>query len=226
MIDATCIPDNHQLRREAIANINTVFMNAKLMLVCDKDIMKLDASNLNTSTCETLLITIAVSDWNCRTWTFLEAFRARRNIHLLCQNNVVVLLRDLIEIVYQYGMLELNMVFLAMPHFLPPFDGSILAKNKSGVGRPTWQAGHLNLETSSSLLSYRPASRSGDDVVIWSLLMHENIVYYDAKTFWKAMQASIFQCSEETGEIVHYGAGIQTGYLVSSAPRLKIRGLR
>lgn len=214
-IDATCIPDNHQLRREAIAHINETFMTAKFMLVCDRDIMKLDVSNMTTSVCETLLVTIVVSDWNCRAWTLLEAFRARRTIHLLCQNNAVVALEQVIKNVYLNGMLEFGILLIAMPHFLPPFDDSRLAKDKSGArSRQFYQAGYLTMETSGSLLSHRPASRPGDDFVIWSLLMRKNNIFNDAETFWKAMQGPIFQ-----------GAWIRTGYLVSSAPRLKTRSL-
>lgn len=223
-IDTTCIPDNHQLRAEAITKINETFMNAKVMLVCDRDIMKLDVSNITTLVCETLLVTTVVSDWNCRAWTFFEAFRARRTIHLLCQNNAVVSLKQVIEHVYQNGMLEFGILLLAMPHFLPAFDDDALAEDKSG-DRQTYQAGYLPIETSGSLLSHRPASRPGDDVVIWSLLMSKNTIFHDAESFWKAMQGPILQLSTETGRIVSYGASIRTGYLISSAPRLKTRGL-
>lgn len=224
-IDAACIPDNHQLRNEAIVNINKTFMNAKIMLVCDKDVMKLDISNLTTSVCETLLITIVVSDWNCRAWTFFEAFRARRTIHLLCRKNAVISLKQVIRNVCQNGLLEFGALCLAMPHFLPPLDDSILAQDKSGGSRQAFQAGYLPIETSSNLLSHRPASRPGDDVVIWSLLMSESTVFNNAEAFWKAAQGPIFERSEITGRILHQGVSIRTGYLVSNAPRLKIKGL-
>ena len=220
-IDAICIPDDHELRGEAIASINETFMNAKATLVCDKDVMSVDASNMTISVCETLLATIAVSDWNSRAWTFLEAFRARKTLHLLCRNNNVVSLKEVIETVYRNGMLEIGILSLAMPHFLPSFDDSKLA----GDSREGYQAGYLPIETSGGLLSHRPASRPGDDVVIWSLLMSESAIFYDAETFWKAMQGPIFQRSKLSGKIVFKGARISTGYLVSSIPRLKTRGL-
>lgn len=200
-------------------------MDAKVMLVCDKDIMELDISNMSTSVCETLLVTLAVSDWNCRAWTFLEAFRARRTIHLLCRNNAVVSLKQVIETVHQNGMLEVGILYLAMPHFLPSFDDSIMAEDKLGGSRQDYQAGYLPIETSGGLLSHRPASRPGDDVVIWSLLMSKNTVFHDAETFWKALQGPILQRSEKSGTIISHGAWIRTGYLISSAPRLKTRGL-
>lgn len=201
-------------------------MNAKIMLVCDRDIMKLDVSNMNTSVCETLLATTVVSDWNCRAWTFLEAFRARRTIHLLCQNNAVVSLKQVIEDVHRNGILEFEILFLAMPHFLPSFDDSKVVVDKSRYSwRQRFPAGYLPIETSGSLLSHRLASRPGDDFVIWSLLMSENSIYHDAEAFWKAMQGRYFGSSEAEEALVSPGASISTQYLVSSAPRLKIRGL-
>lgn len=220
-IDATCIPNDHQLRGEAIENINDTFMNAKVMLVCDKDVMTLDVSNLTTSVCETLLVTIAVSDWNCRAWTFLEAFRARRTIHFLCRNNAVVSLKQVIKTVSQNGMLELGILWLAMPHFLPSFDDHRMVRTWPGAQGQTFEAGYLSVETSGDLLSHRPASRPGDDVVIWSLLVSQRTIFHDAETFWKAMQGPVFRPSKVSGR----GARIRTGYLISSAPRLKTRGL-
>ena len=196
-------------------------MNAKVMLVCDKDVMSVDISNMTTSVCETLLITTAVSDWNCRAWTFLEAFRARRTIHLLCRNNAVVSLKQVIETVHRNGMLELGLLCLAMPHFLPPFDDHVMAELRSGGQGQKFEAGYLSIDTSGDLLSHRPASRPGDDVVIWSLLLSKSTVFNDAEAFWKAMQGPIFRPAAVTGR----GARIRTGYLISSAPRLKTRGL-
>lgn len=199
-------------------------MNAKVMLVCDRDIMELDVSNMTTSVCETLLVTAVVSDWNTRAWTFFEAFRARRTIHLLCKNNAVVSLKQVIQTVYRKGLMSIGILLLAMPHFLQPLDDRELARAKS-EDRQEYQAGYLPIETSGNLLSYRPASRPGDDVVIWSLLISEKTVIHDAETFWKTMQGPALQLSTVTGRIFSSGARIKTKYLVSSAPRLKTRGL-
>ena len=187
--------------------------------------MKIDATNMTTSICETLFVTALVSDWNTRAWTFFEAFRGRRNIHLLCKNNAVVPLRQVIQTIYRSGLLDIEILLLAMPHFLQPFDDSELASPKS-QSRQLYQAGYLPIETSGDLLSHRPASRPGDDVVIWSLLISEKTVFHNAETFWKSMQGPALQLSTETGRIFSRAASIQTRYLVSSAPRLKIRGLR
>ena len=194
------------------------------MLMCDKDIMELDISNMTTAICETLLVTAIVCDWNVRAWTFFEAFRARRTIHLLCKNNAVVPLKRVIETIHHKGALEIGILLLAMPHFLPPLDDRQLASPKS-ESRQDFKAGYLPVATSGSLLSHRAASREGDDFVIWSLLMTENTIFNNAEAFWKSMQGLAFQNSAKTGEIFSSAASIPIGYLVSSAPRLKTRGL-
>ncbi|KAI4155676.1 MAG: hypothetical protein LQ340_000843 [Diploschistes diacapsis] len=72
------------------------------------------------------------------------------------------------------------------------------------------------------MLNHRPASRPGDDIVIWSLLISDNTVYHTAEDLWKSMQGPILQKSTENGQIVSNGLSIRTGYLVSTAPRLNV----
>ena len=194
------------------------------MLVCDEDIMEIDISNMTITVCETLLVTAIVCDWNVRAWTFLEAFRARRTIHLLCKNNAVVPLLQVIETVERKGALDIAILLLAMPHFLPPQDDRVLASPKS-MNRESFQAGYLPVEISGSLLSYRTASREGDDFVIWSLLMSEKTIFYNAEAFWRSMQGLALQSFAKTGEIYSSATKINVDYLISSAPRLKTRGL-
>ena len=55
--------------------------------------------------------------------------------------------------------------------------------------------------------------------------MSEKTIFYDAEAFWKSMQGLDFQTSAKTGNIWSSAAVIQIGYLVSSAPRLKTKGL-
>lgn len=204
-------------------------MNAKVMLVCDKDIMEIDISNMTTAVCETLLVTAIVCDWNVRAWTFLEAFRARRTIHLLCRDNAVVQLKQVIEVVHRKGALDIGILLLAMPHFLPALDDRILASPKTWAPegrREGFKAGYLPIETSGSLLTHRAASRPGDDFVIWSLLMSDKTIFYSAEAFWKSMQGLAYQTSvKRPGAVFSSAASIKIGYLVSSAPRLKTKGL-
>lgn len=65
--------------------------------------------------------------------------------------------------------------------------------------------GLFTVENSAMLLSHRSASRPGDDVVIWSLLLDEE-VYENAIDFWRSRQ----------------GRWVHTSFLVSTAPRINI----
>ncbi|KAL9066136.1 MAG: hypothetical protein Q9157_007248 [Trypethelium eluteriae] len=77
--------------------------------------------------------------------------------------------------------------------------------------------GFVPLEEAACLLAHRLASRAQDDIVIWSLLTNET-PYYDAKTWWREKVTG-------NGTFMTSGAGIRgfihSGFLLSSAPRLK-----
>lgn len=110
-MDTPCIPGDHQLRHEAIANINKVFSECKLTLICDRDLMDADIgiespqaeiSNREsegeggTDNPALFRAALFVCDWNVRAWTFLESMRGRRNVHILCKNNMILLVNDTI----------------------------------------------------------------------------------------------------------------------------------
>ena len=62
-MDTPCIPQNYQLRKEAINNINTTFAWSILTLVVDRDIMTIDVDQgISLETYELLLATLVVSD--------------------------------------------------------------------------------------------------------------------------------------------------------------------
>ncbi|KAI1387390.1 uncharacterized protein F4822DRAFT_280754 [Hypoxylon trugodes] len=61
-MDTPCIPQDHQLRREAIQHMNSVFATSKLTLVCDRDLMLIDVSNPSTELYESLLSVLLVCD--------------------------------------------------------------------------------------------------------------------------------------------------------------------
>ena len=187
--------------------------------------MQIDISNLTCSTCETLLVTALVSDWNTRAWTFFEAFRARRTIHLLCKNNTVVSLKQVFETVCTSGPLDIAILTLAMWHAVPTFDDSYLGMPIAVGDRRRFETGYLTAEMSGRSLINRPASRPGDDIVIWSLLMNEKTVFEDAEAFWKNMQAADPSHTDTTRQAYYHAAQVGTGYLVSSIPRLNIKGL-
>ena len=206
-MDTPCIPTDHVLRREAIRNINRIFAQSKATLVCDRDLMEIDIEgNISVELRELILVTAMTCDWNTRAWTFLEAFRARQSIHLLCKNNRTISLKETVEIVHREGSLDIGALLLTVPHLLPR------VRRLEGPGITTdykqskpWFQGFLTVENSAMYLSHRPASRPGDDVVIWSLLLNEN-VYENAIDFWRSRHDHI----------------IHTSFLVSSIPRLNI----
>ena len=205
-MDTPCIPEEHKLRREAIENINQIFEHSKATVVCDKDLMGIDASDLSMEVCETIMATLMVCDWNLRAWTFLEAFRGRENMYILCKENVLVLLKEIFGMVRRQGSIEIASLVLCAPHLLP-------SSTKKHYRAPRWSNppfvnGFLTVEAAGSLLSHREASRPGDDIVIWSLLLNDT-VYQNVKAFWKSRQ-------DHT---------LSTSFLVSSVPRLKERGL-
>ena len=204
-MDTPCIPEDHQLRREAIMNINPVFDNSRATIVCDRDLMSIDASNLTIAVRELVLVTILVCDWNIRAWTFLEAFRGRAKTFALCKGNTPVSLRDTVDAVYREGCLDIAPLLLTLPHLLPSFQ----AKEKGLTNGFPFSKGFLITEIAGSLLSHRPASRPGDDIVIWSLLLQDE-VFHDAESFWRSREGSV----------------LATSFLMSSAPRLRKPGLR
>ena len=202
-MDTPCIPEDHKLRREAIENINYVFEQSKVTLVCDKDLMNIDVCSRSVEIHELIVTTVMVCDWNIRAWTFLEAFRGRESIHILCKDNAIISLRKSVEIVYDQGSIDIAILLLSAPHLLPPREKKYHKMVSIDHG-----AGFLLVQTAGSLLSHREASRPGDDIVIWSLL-HGDKVDKTAKAFWKSKQTM----------------SLSTSFLVSSVPRLKERSL-
>jgi hypothetical protein len=207
-MDTPCIPQDHRLRKEAISQINGVFKSSCVTLVCDRDLMDVDTANMATRLRESILVTILVCDWNARAWTFLEAMKGRRSIHILCKNDSLVSLRELIWDVYDNGRLDLAILCLLTPHLLPWLvDKFDIPRSK--FDREVLLAGDMPIENAGTLLSYRPASRPGDDIVIWSLIFDGEKAFYSAKDFWRS----------------RVGSAIATGFLLSSAKRLNTEGL-
>ena len=115
---------------------------------------------------------------------------------------MVILLRDIIERVYRQGSIDIVLLLLGMPHLLP----AQVKKDFKARSFAPYVNGFLITGVAGSHLSHREASRPGDDIVIWSLLLGDT-VYKNAKDFWKSRRS------------------INTSFLISSAPRLKKRGL-
>ena len=194
--DSACIPEDHALRSEAIQNINNTFSGSKITLVCDRDLMSIDISNPTLDIKESILATVLVCDWNLRAWTFLESTKGRHNIHLLCRGNRTVSFLQIVRDVLNHGSIDLAILSFAVPHMLPESDHSpFMVKEEGG-----------------EVLSHRPASRKGDDIVIWSLLVSEDS-YDSPEDLWRKTMYG------DSGNFVH------TGFLMSSAPRLHTKGL-
>ena len=61
-MDIPCIPDDHELRDESISKINDVFTQSKVTLVCDRDLIQIDAKHLTPEVRESILVVVAVCD--------------------------------------------------------------------------------------------------------------------------------------------------------------------
>ena len=105
-MDTVAIPKDHDLRREAIAQINTVFRDSHAVLVCDRDLMTVDVSKQTTELFEALIIAVLLCDWNVRAWTILEGMKGRETIHLLCKDNQTINLREVLVKVLGDGRLD------------------------------------------------------------------------------------------------------------------------
>ena len=190
-MDTPCIPTDHRLRRIAIANINQVFADSKLTLVCDKDLMTIDVETLDVGVQESILATVLVCDWNVRAWTLLEALRGRRNLHILCKNERVVSLRGTVEDVNRNGNIDIANLFLSAKHLLPtqPYIVGIPKDDPRQLQQWTVsrRKGFVNVTEAAGLLSHRHASRPGDEIVIWGLLTGDE-VFFTAEDLWRKQE--------------------------------------
>ena len=207
-MDTPCIPHEKALRTECINNINKIFSQSAVTLVCDRDIMSIDTTELTMNLLESILATVLVCDWNIRAWTLLEAMRGRNNIFLLCAGNQVLNLKKSLEAVCDRGRIDIAILFLSTQHLLPAEetdDYNIgLGGSMASRADEMRQLGFVSLGEASILLSHRHATRDGDDIVIWSLLAHERAIK-DVIELWKSQ----------------VGSTIRTGFLMSSAPRIQ-----
>lgn len=211
--DTACIPEPHQLRQEAIKGINRTFATSKAVLVCDQDIMKIDISECTIRKKEMILATVLVSDWNVRAWTYLESMRGRNQLYLLCRHNACISFLDLVKDIWSEGSIDIAILSLAARHMLPWDVRS----------PPLVRDENMGLELAGNMLSHRPASRKGDDLVIWCLLIGLDNDSTTPLPFQNVDQNSEEFCSRFWRTFVN--SHITTGFLVSSAPRLTVPGL-
>lgn len=174
-IDAACIPSDPELRSAAIKTINPIFRDSKVTLICDKDIMEVDAAELwSVPRLEVLMSVLLLSDWNVRGWTMLEVVRGNKAVHLLCRDNRPVALHDVLAALYQGGSVDLCALLIGSPQLMPP-DAKLRAPD---------------IETAGVMLSRRYASRRGDDVIIWSLLCGDDRAHQSPVSLWESRKGS------------------------------------
>ncbi|KAF8857850.1 hypothetical protein BDZ45DRAFT_422888 [Acephala macrosclerotiorum] len=202
-MDAPCIPglhENQELRTDAINKINEVFATSRVTLVCDRDLMDIDTSNLTLELQESILAVLLVCDWNVRAWTLLEAMRGRRNIHLLFKHNAILPFKSLLSTVLHEGSIDLAVLFLTAQHLIPH---QVAPNQNINAYNRMLNGGFINVEEAGCLLNYRYATRPGDGVVIWSLMCEEK-ASHSAIEFWRSRIDRI----------------LKTGFLMSSVPRI------
>ncbi|KAL9043919.1 MAG: hypothetical protein Q9214_002908 [Letrouitia sp. 1 TL-2023] len=118
-----------------------------------------------------------------------------------------------------HGSVDLAIFALSLVHMLPqrlPSTWPDTSKPKLDSSMEAYNSNtFLKIEDAGAYLSYRPASRIGDDVIIWSLLT--GIGNYDvAEELW---------LSPHTQAVLSEYRYVSTGFLISSAPRSKKQGL-
>ncbi|KAH6681595.1 hypothetical protein B0J14DRAFT_557005 [Halenospora varia] len=168
-MDTPCIPSEHELRNQAIREINNVFTYSNMTLVCDKDIMKIDIKDLTIKIRESILAALLVCDWNTRSWALLEAIRADHNIHLLCKDNKIISLKENLDICNRDGSLDIANLFLTARHLIPRERTRIPDLNECNSSESDNDPEPFRkfaIEEAAVLLSNRVASRPGDEIVI------------------------------------------------------------
>jgi hypothetical protein len=198
-MDTPCIPTDDELRDEAIAQINSNFVNSKVTMLVDRDLMEIDINPLTLQAKEAILATIVVCDWNVRAWTLLEGMRGRLKLHILCKDNRVISLVDVLSDVLSKSSLGLVPPCLAIQHYTPTQNEHYKFSDQESV----------TTEQATCLLNHRHATKDRDVIMIWNLVCGSKKVVKTAVDFWKST----------------VGQPLATGFLVSSAPRLKARGL-
>lgn len=153
-IDSCSIPDDLQLRKEAIMSINDIFSGSGVTLISDKDLQSKDISSGSMEDLEILLSILLVCDWGVRAWTMLEAIRGNKAIHILGHNDKAIRLTDMLRKIHGEGSIDLAVLLGSAQHLLPSSNAS---SSKA-------------LEETGHLLSQRHASRKNDEIIIWGLL--------------------------------------------------------
>ncbi|KAL8989504.1 MAG: hypothetical protein Q9169_008348 [Polycauliona sp. 2 TL-2023] len=134
--------------------------------------------------------------------------RGKDHIYLLCKSSACINILDLVREVWSEGSIDIAILGLAVHHMLP-----------CNLSTPPFTAGgNVDLEFAGFALSYRPASRKGDDLVIWALLIGLDKSSTAPLPFEGEDQESEVFATRFWRTFVH--GHIATGFLMTSAPRL------
>ncbi|KAK8863271.1 hypothetical protein PGQ11_009506 [Apiospora arundinis] len=200
-------PKEKALRTEAINFINTIFYTSRCVLVIDVDLMEFDVINMDTRQCECFLTAVLFSEWNTRAWTMLEALKGKDHVSILGRDDGTIRFMELLKRVYDHGRIDLVVFSTYLPHMMRSQGEAGTWLDHSSL-RET-MPNDIQLEVIGSWLSHRPVSREEDGVVIWSLCLNQKRQrIMDPEAFWRAQNV------------------VQSGFLLSSAPRLETPGLR
>ncbi|EED18568.1 HET domain protein [Talaromyces stipitatus ATCC 10500] len=181
------------LRYEAMGQINNNFLNSKVTLLVDRDLMEIDIDRPSLEAKEAIVATLVVCDWNVRAWTLLEGMRGCWNLHILCKDNHIISLGDTLNDVLAYSNLTLIPPCLALQHYVPTDDRPV-----EGEIPPA------KIEQATCLLNHRHATKDRDVTLIWSLVCGSKLCKASVD-FWKST----------------VGNFLSTGFLVFSSPRLQ-----
>ncbi|KAL3481734.1 hypothetical protein BJX99DRAFT_218184 [Aspergillus californicus] len=192
-MDTPCVPTDRTLRSECLGQINANFETSKVTLLVDRDIMEIDIHPRTLAAEEAILATLVVCDWNVRAWTLLEGMRGRVSLHLLCKDNHVIPLVDVLNDVLAQSCLSLVPACLAVQHYIPT------PVYPDGIKRDP-----VSIEQATCLLNHRHATKDRDVAMIWALVAGSATVIKAAEEFW----------------VQKTGSHITTGFLLSSAPRI------
>jgi hypothetical protein len=82
---------------------------------------------------ETIIAVLLVCDWNLRVWTLLKSMRGRRKIYVLCKNENIVSLKEVLEVVHISGRIDVAVLAFTFQYLLPwrdQVDSSIPGYNQ------------------------------------------------------------------------------------------------
>ena len=213
-MDTPCIPSEPSLRWECIENIVGIFSRSEMTVVCDRDLMNIDISNITLEVCEAIFAVLLVCDWNMRAWTLLEAMRGRSALYLLCRDERLISISEVLRTVQDSGRIDLLVLLLTRSYLFPPRnedfeiqmwdDRDDLSPIRSDQEEIESSRGYISIGEAAALLSLRHPTRDDDDLLIWSLLIGD-LEDEQPLEMWKRQ----------------IGRKIHTGSLLSSAPRVQ-----